>query len=81
MSTAVQPVTPKRSALITTQYGFRVSMGQGLGVVQLGPLWLKVSPTKIKVLAGAESALGSSEKDLLLSLLVQLMMGRSFCAC
>ena len=56
-------------------------MGQGLGVVQLGPLWLKVSPTKIKVLAGAASALGSSEKDLLLSLLVRLMMGGSFCAC
>ena len=56
-------------------------MGQGLGVVQLGPLWLKVSPTSIKVLISAASALGSSQKDLFLSSLVQLLMGGSFCAC
>lgn len=40
-----------------------------------------VSPSEIKVLAGAASALGSSEKDLLLSSLVQLLMGGSFCGC
>ena len=44
-------------------------------------LWPRVSPSEIKVLAGAASALGSSEKDLLLSSLVRLMMGGSFCAC
>lgn len=44
-------------------------------------LWLRVSPNEIKVLAGAASVLGSSEKDLHLSALVQLLMGSSFCGC